>query len=118
MSTINAAITDNDDRTVTVLWEELGNGDDGAGIAVGNGEKVSVQAKGNFAGSAAVSMEGSNDGGSTWADLPDPYDGSAITLSAAGIASIPNPPGLIRPDINAGNGSTDIDVYLHFAKQG
>lgn len=70
----------------------------------------SVQVFGTFSTGGAVTIEGSNDGGTTWATLNDPQ-GNALVITAAGIYQIEQVTQLFRPHITGGDGSTSLNVY-------
>jgi len=92
----------------------VGQGDDGSALEInGNVSDLTVQASGNFSGSATVGLEGSNDG-SNWAPIPD-ETGSTIALgSAAVMAGVSRLPPMIRPIVSGGDVSTDIDLNISF----
>ena len=105
-----------------VKWLALGNGDDGTPIGGGpvTGKSVSldhyqdrcVQVLGTFGSGGSVSIEGSNDGGTTWVILTDPL-GNALTFTSAGMKQITELPHKLRPHVTAGDGTTALDVWLH-----
>lgn len=104
-------IPDADVSIRRVKWEGLGNGDHGAAVQMSPWSDRSVQVVGTF-GSATQTIEGSNDGGTTWKVLTDPQ-GNAISFTATGIEAITELVHMIRPGINTGGGgTTDLDVYL------
>lgn len=92
-----------------VKWEGLTNGDTGSGVRVANWQDRSIQALGTF-DTSTLTIQGSNDGGTTWATLRDP-SGTALTFDAAGLKQVLEICDLIRPSC-AGGASTDIDVYM------
>lgn len=71
-----------------------------------------VQITGTFGSGGSVRIEGSNDGGTTWATLTDPL-GNSLTFTSAGMKQITELPALIRPLVTAGDGTTSLNVYLH-----
>lgn len=71
---------------------------------------ISAQVTGNFSGSASIALHGSVDG-TNYAALND-RSGSAIAVTAAGIANCGEAPLYIKPVLSSGDGSTDIDVSL------
>ncbi len=100
------------ESTVEVLWETLTTTNrPGAGVAIAKFPDKTVQVLGTFGSSASIAIEGSNDGGTTWAACHD-ITGTVIALTAAGLVLVVESPKLIRPNLTSGNGSTDIDVYL------
>lgn len=94
-----------------VTWTEIGQSDTASPVQLGAWADRSVQVTGNFAGSASLTIEGSNDG-TTYAVLTDPQ-GDSLTFTAAGLKGIVEIPRYIKPVLASGNGSTDIDVILH-----
>lgn len=113
MATIAAALNGpTNDGIIEVLWEGLDTSNrDGSGVKLVNYPDKTVQVVGNFAGSADVSIEGSNDGGTTWFELRDSADAELGYLATGGDVILENPT-LLRPILASGNGTTDIDVYL------
>jgi hypothetical protein len=93
-------------------WLDIPNGNQGNAIAMGNYQDRTVQVVGTFGAGGSVTIQGSNDGGTTWAALSDPL-GNALTFTAAGMKAITELPYEIRPSVTAGDGTTAIDVWLH-----
>ena len=113
MATIDVAKTSGQDPVLTYLWEAIVQGSlDGEAIALPDHADRSVQVVGNFSGPATLTMQGSNDGGTTWAPLTDPQ-GDAIAFTAAGLKQITEFSGLVRPLASGEDGATDLDVYLY-----
>lgn len=71
---------------------------------------ISAQVTGNFSGSASIALHGSIDG-TNYAALND-RQGSAIAVTAAGIANCGDAPLYLKPVLSSGDGSTDLDVSL------
>lgn len=94
-----------------VTWLALANGDDGAPVIACDYQDRTVQVTGTFGTGGSVTIQGSNDGGTTWSTLTDP-GGNALTFTAAGIELICELPYQIRPKVTAGDGTTAINVYL------
>lgn len=112
MATVtHSFIADEDIRVRRVKWTGLGNGDSGDAIKMGGWQDRTVQVLGTFGTGGSISIEGSNDGGTTWATLSDPL-GNALTFTAAGMKQITELPYQMRPNVTAGDGTTAIDVYL------
>lgn len=114
MATIAAAITalkTIGDRGVRrVLWEEVGDDDDGAPVEMSGFADRSVQVVGTFDG-ATIVIEGSNDG-TNYHTLNDPQ-GNALTITSAKTEQILEVTRWIRCRVSVnGAGSTDLDVYL------
>ena len=113
MATIAVAKDFDDEHTIVYKWETITTTNrDGAAIEIPDHVDRSIQAIGTFsAGTPLLSLEGSNDGGTTWAILTDPQ-GVAITLTAVGLKQISEVTRHIRPNLAGGDGSTDIDVFV------
>lgn len=113
MATIAVKKTSGQDPDVVYLWETIVQGSlDGAAIEVPGYADRSVQVTGNFSGPATLTMQGSNDGGTTWASLTDPQ-GNAIAFTAAGLKQIMELTKEVRPLASGEDGSTDLDVTLY-----
>lgn len=78
-----------------------------------NFKNACIQAKGTFsAGSPHILIEGTNDESSeTWAGVAD-ITGSAIDLTAVGMATVYDLPYKLRARLTGGDGSTDIDITI------
>ena len=87
------------------------SGDVSLGHVLAGFNDRSVQVLGTFAGSLGITIEGSNDGGTTWATLTD-HTGAALVFTAAGIKAIAELPGQIRARATAGSGGADVDVHI------
>lgn len=83
---------------------------DGSPINEPEFSRRSVQVLGDFGSSGALTVQGSNDGGTTWATLNDPQ-GDPIVLTSAGIVEVQELAEMIRPAITAGTG-VDLDCYI------
>lgn len=111
MATSNALLTINNAPYVTVKWPAMAASDVGSGVDMGQAGEISVYAVGD---ATTVSMEGSNDGGTTWATL-----GAGVTLTIATgktpVTRIAEHPGLIRPNVTGG---TSTAVWLVYGRKG
>ncbi len=94
-----------------VRWTGLLNGDDGTPVEMSGWPDRSVQILGTFGSGGSVTLQGSNDGGTTWAALTDPQ-GNAITKTSAALEAVTALVHKIRPGGTAGDGSTDLTVWL------
>lgn len=101
-----------DVRVTRVAWLNCANGDTGNPVGLSVYQDRSVQVLGTFGAGGSVTIQGSNDGGTTWSTLTDPL-GNALTFTAAGIKQIVELPYQVRPSVTAGDGTTAIDVWLH-----
>lgn len=114
MATIAVAVTKTEfkgEKVDLILWETLVSGsEDGAPYDLNGREVLAVQAVGTFS-SATLVIQGSLDGGSTYATLRE-KDGSALSTSAVNLFTVGERPLTIRPFISGEDGSDDIDVYM------
>lgn len=92
-------------------WTGLANGDDGSPLQMPEAADRSVQVTGTFGAGGSVRLEGSNDGGNTWATLTDPQ-GNALDITAAKIEAVTELTEYIRPRVTAGDGTTSLAVHL------
>jgi len=112
---IHSLAKSEDYNSIEILWETMTSADGtGHGADVSQYSELSYQATGTFGG-ATVVMQGSNDGGTTWATLRDDL-GNALSLTVAGLLSILEPVGMIRPFLSVAGAGADIDVTL-FARR-
>lgn len=97
-----------------VTWTGLTNAtsDDGSPLFMDDFADASIQVKGTFGTGGSVRIQGSNDGGTTWATLTDPQ-GNDLNITAAKIEAITEFVEYIRPLITAGDGSTSLTVVLY-----
>lgn len=117
MATITSVAVPNPDvRFALRKWEGFTtNGDVGDSVdTMGGYQDRSVQVLGDFGTSGAITIEGSNDGGTTWATLTD-GQGNDLVITAAKIEAIAEVTHAIRPRLSAGSGSIDLDVHIFFA---
>jgi hypothetical protein len=98
------------DGLVIPLWQTMLNGDTGSGVKIGRYPDKTVQVVGTFGVGGTVAIEGSNDG-TNWGALHDPQ-GTAIAIQDLEPILIAESPLYIRPNVTAGTGSTDLDVYI------
>lgn len=114
MATINPTITRIGHHTVEFLYETLTTTNDrGAAIPESFMDYAdrSVQVLGTFGAGGNLRIEGSNDGGTTYAALTDPQ-GNALNVTAAKVEAITEITLLTRPFVSAGDGTTDLDVSI------
>lgn len=69
----------------------------------------SVQVFGTFGAGGSLRIEGSNDGGTTWATLNDPSS-TALDFTTARIEEILEICELVRARVTAGDGTTSLSV--------
>jgi hypothetical protein len=112
MATQTAALVVHNHGQIAITWENLANGDDGDPVSIpGRYTDLTVQVLGTPSVGGSVTIEGSNDGGTTWAALHD-LQGNASTHTAVGIEPIAEHPLQLRPDVTAGDVSTDFTVII------
>lgn len=67
-----------------------------------------ISVNGTFGAGGQIVADGSHDG-TTWFELNDPQ-GSPIAITAAGLVQIQEATPYIRPRLESGDGTTDLDV--------
>ena len=98
-------------HTTKYVWTGLLNGDTGIAVQMAASADMTVQLKGTLSVGGTCDIEGSNDGGTTWAVLKS-ANGTALAMTALGIELIQPNPELIRPSISGGDGSTDLEAII------
>lgn len=94
-------------------WAAIPNGNQGSALSNPGLNDKTVQILGTFGAGGTVVIEGSNDGGTTWATLNDSRgEGSALSFTAANIVTILENPERIRPNVTSGDGTTAITVII------
>lgn len=99
----------------THKWTVSGllNGDQSSSHSGSRLSDKSVQVLGTFGAGGSVNVEGSNDGGTTWAVLNDSRgEGNALTFTAADVRVINENPDLIRLNVTAGDGTTSLTAII------
>lgn len=109
MATIDAIKQVGDDGYVTVTWETLESGDDGAPVRLGRLADKTVQVTGAFDGET-VTMQGSMDG-TNWFPLTD-GSGTVVEFAAAGGSLIAENPLWVRPLCDGVGTTVDLDVVI------
>lgn len=111
MATTVAKIASDNNRIVTVTWAALTEADTGAAVAVAHLRDKCIQVTGTFGGGTFI-LEGSNDGGVTYAPITDLATvGTAISFTVTGVKSLRENMGLIRPRATAG-ASASVTISL------
>lgn len=85
-------------------WADLDAADDGKPVFVGGSRSLVWQ----IIGGTTADLEGSNDGGTTWAALSDSA-GSPIADAVPGIVVVTEPTALVRP---AGVAGSNMKIVL------
>jgi len=94
-----------------VFWDGLAAGDSGSGVAVAALADKTVQVLGTFGGTT-ITIEGSNDGGTTWNTLNDTRgEGNGLSITSADTRQVLENPRLIRP-LSTGGAGANVDVIL------
>lgn len=104
-------ISTNNTRSFVAAWTGLLNGDDGDAITFCQFTDKSVQVSGTFGVGGSVRLEGSNNGGATWATLTDPQ-GNDLIFTSPKIEMVSEATALVRPIVTAGDGNTSLSVHL------
>jgi hypothetical protein len=98
-----------------IKWLAMANGDTGAAIELGNWADRSIQITGTFGAGGSVSLQGSNDGGTTWVTLTD-QAGSALTFTSAGLRQVLQLTHMVRMTVTAGDGTTSLNAWMFMRK--
>ena len=91
-------------------WTGLLNGDDGAPLEGVDWADRTVQFDGTFSAGGSITLLGSNTGANYLA-LTDPQ-GNAITKTAGGLEVIEEGPRYIKPQVTAGDGTTNLNCRI------
>lgn len=94
---------------------DIGTGAGGNNVGMSGAADRSVQVFGTFGAGGTVVIEGSNDGGVTWATLHDPQ-GNALSFTAVAFRTIDEVSEMIRPRVSAGDGTTALTVAMVFRR--
>ena len=97
-------------NTILISWIGLLNGDNGTAWEGADFADRTAQVLGTFGAGGSINLEGSNDG-TNWAPLTDPQ-GNAITKTAASIEYVSELPRFIRPNVTAGDGTTNLTLTV------
>lgn len=96
---------------VLVVWTGLLNGDQGAPVELEDFTERTVNITGTFGAGGSINIEGNLDGTNN-AILTDPQ-GNAITKASAAIERIQEVTRQVRPNVTAGDGTTNLTVTLY-----
>lgn len=113
MATRPCTVTRIDENTVKFAWDTLTTtNSDGQPIPSNFADYADrhVQVIGTFGAGGNLRVEGSIDE-SNYAALNDPF-GTALNITAASVKGITEIPLRTRPNVTAGDGSTDLDVFI------
>lgn len=92
---------------LTSSWAGLLNGDTGSPVDISRYNNAAITAKGTFGAGGTVTWQGSYDGGTTWAAF-----GAGITSTDTQIKALTPKTILVRPNITAGDGTTNVTAML------
>lgn len=101
-----------DGSTFIITWTAVTNADSCQAISLPEYSDRSVQVLGTF-NAASVAVQGSNDGGTTFAPLNDPTS-TVIAITAAGIKAVLENTDQIKPVITGGGASQSLTVAMLF----
>ena len=96
----------------TYKWSNLENGDTGTPLNVPYNADKTVQVYGTFGVGGHCKIEGANDFESPVFDVLSDHRGDDLDLTEAKIALVAENPFWIRPNISAGDGTTDITIIV------
>lgn len=105
-----ATISDIRAGIVSITWTGLLNTDTGSVVDRVEFADRSVQVIGTFGAGGSCRIEGSNDG-TNWAALTDPQ-GNDLNITAAKIEAVTENALYVRPNITAGDGTTNLSVII------
>lgn len=96
------------------LWEQLEDTDTASALFVGDYDDITVYADGDFESAAVtLAMHGApTDTSALYRALSDANTGSAIGMTADGIALISEACMYIKPVASGGSAGQDIDIYI------
>jgi hypothetical protein len=117
MATINPTIERSGDGSI-LYYTFTGlttTNDNGAPIPFAEWADRSVQAVGTWGTGGTLKWQGSNDG-TNWVDLTDPQ-GNAISKTSNFVEGVLEITRYARPFVSAGDGTTDIDVFVVCRRQ-
>ena len=121
MSTITPTVTRFSQNAVRITYANMAVDDVGVDIGKHWADFAdrSVQVTGTFGGNGSVTVEVSNDGGSTYHAATDPQ-GNAVTKTGAATEQIVEAGALTRPHVTIGDANTAIhvDFYLRRDRSG
>lgn len=106
------APTDRDHLNVRQgVWTELANGDTGAPFGEVSRADRSVDVEGTFGAAGNCRIEGRNFGQTEWKVLTDDK-GNPLDVQEAGIYQVTEITDEIRPNVTAGDGTTDLSATI------
>lgn len=113
MAVRNATVTNVAKGVIKVQWTGLLNGDQGRAEDLTRFPDRTVQLTGTLGAGGSINVEGSNDGGSTYHIMNDTRgEGNVLTLTALDMRQILENPALMRPNVTAGDGTTNLTLTI------
>jgi hypothetical protein len=109
-----ATVTFFDDKTFEIRWTGLLENDTGAWVAMARYADKTIQVIGTFGASGDVDIQGSNElvpGALEFGQLSDPQ-GVALSIGDVDPIVIAETPRVIRPEVDTGDGTTDLTVII------
>jgi hypothetical protein len=120
MATRTAVIqSDRNDQKYVATWSGLlqSSSDVGSAVGVPLCDILTFQLSGTLGTGGVITLQGTNDG-SNWGTLHTP-SGADATLDAIGeFCTVVETPISVRPNVTAGNGSTNLTVIMVAQKRG
>lgn len=114
MATVNYSSNHPENPSIGIggwKWETMTTTNaDGSPLLIDRRTDRSVQVSGTFGTGGTLVIQGSNDG-ANWYTLND-LQGTALSFASARLEGISEMPLYVRPFVSAGDGTTDLDVYL------
>lgn len=111
MSTVNGVGGNQNGGFFKYLWETMTEGDVGNGIQVARFPDMSIMIIGSYGGTT-ITIEGSNDNGTTWVTLTEADGTTAMSYSTGNqLKAILENTELVRPQTTGGS-ATDLDVHF------
>jgi hypothetical protein len=118
MAVVAPSVLQLDVKAVEIRWASLGNGDTGGPVSLPHYPDKTVQVKGTFSTGGTVEMEGAPEtapAAGDWGGVHDPQ-GTLISIGVGATENDPlvlaENPRVIRPNVTAGDGSTDVTVVV------
>lgn len=108
-----ATVTQPQRGVVKVVWSGLLNGDTGAAEDCSRFTDATVHVSGTFGVGGSVTLQGSNNAGASYQELHNPLVTTALTFTAEDLQQIlETSVGLMRPNVTAGDGTTNLTVSI------
>jgi len=111
MTILSERVQTKNTRAFVTRWLGIVANDSGEAVEFSQYTDRSVQVSGAFGAGGTVIIEGSNDGGTTWATLTDPQ-GNPLTITSPKIELVSEAVAQVRPRVAGGDGTTLINVHM------